>query len=201
MPRQSGTPTEGKRADHSCSAPKREPSSTMSTWHPVTVDPPDGDGGRLVRLHSVAVGRAYGPLGHDRASPARRAGAGLVRRRRASELNRVAWRRPEPVGVLRSRWGTGKGRFDLPRCDGPSQPGIMRLPSRSALMSGLPRLHSGGQMVLQLRRHRRSGRGPVTASATSRSLLSACWDPVTRISHASSGWQASPPAAHPGPCR
>jgi hypothetical protein len=31
----------------------------MATLHPVTVDPPDDEGGRLVRIHGAAVGRAY----------------------------------------------------------------------------------------------------------------------------------------------
>ncbi|MEU9392999.1 hypothetical protein AB0D86_23750 [Streptomyces sp. NPDC048324] len=32
----------------------------MSTSQPVTVCPPDDEGGRLVRIHGAAVGRAYG---------------------------------------------------------------------------------------------------------------------------------------------
>ncbi|MFE7859295.1 hypothetical protein [Streptomyces sp. NPDC057403] len=32
----------------------------MDTRRPVTVEPPDHEGGRLVRIHDQAVGRAYG---------------------------------------------------------------------------------------------------------------------------------------------
>ncbi|MFJ6393964.1 hypothetical protein ACIQJT_41035 [Streptomyces sp. NPDC091972] len=32
----------------------------MTTAQPVTVDPPDSAGGRMVRIHGVPVGNAYG---------------------------------------------------------------------------------------------------------------------------------------------
>jgi hypothetical protein len=34
--------------------------TTMSASQPVTVGPPNGEGGRLVHIHGVPVGRAYG---------------------------------------------------------------------------------------------------------------------------------------------
>jgi hypothetical protein len=34
--------------------------ATMTTSPPVTIDAPDSQGGRLVRIHGTPVGRAYG---------------------------------------------------------------------------------------------------------------------------------------------